>query len=203
MTPPARLPDAFLNELRALEASSLQRSDPIEQSGFGGGSERWQAEREPILDAVTSDGELLDIGCANGYLLECLMAWGRERGITLIPYGLDLGARLIDLARQRHPRVADHFFVGNAWEWEPPRRFRFVYTLLDAVPPSFLPTYLDRLLARVVAPGGRLIVGDYGSRSRGFPARDVEAILQSAGLTVAGSATAGDGIARFAWVDRN
>jgi SAM-dependent methyltransferase len=201
MNRPASLPEAFLRELRALEASYLQRSDPIEQSGFGGGSERWRAERELIFDAVTVDGDLLDIGCANGYLLECLIAWGQERGISIIPYGLDLGARLIALARQRHPRFAEHFFVGNAWDWEPPRRFRYVYTLLDAVPPDYLPPHLHRLLASVVAPGGRLITGDYGSHSRGFPARDVEAILRSAGLTAAGSATAGDGIARFAWVD--
>lgn len=202
MNRPAALPEGFLCELRALEASYLRRSDPIEQSGFGGGSVRWRAEREPILDAVTSDGDLLDIGCANGYLLECLVAWGQERGVSLIPYGLDLGARLIDLARQRHPRFADHFYVGNAWDWEPPRRFRYVYTLLDAVPLDYLPAYLHRLLERVVAPGGRLIPGDYGSRSRGFPARDVASILRSAGLTVAGSATAGDGIARCAWADR-
>lgn len=201
MAPPAHLPHAFLSELRALEASYLERSDPIEQSGFGGGSERWRAEREPILDAIASDGEILDIGCANGYLLECLVAWGHERGVTLVPYGLDLGVGLIDLARQRHPHVADHFFVGNAWDWEPPRRFRYVYCLLDVVPPDYLPAHLHRLLARIVSPGGRLIVGDYGSRSRGFPARDVAAILQAAGLAVAGSATAGEGIARFAWVD--
>lgn len=195
------LPAAFLEELRWLEASYLERSDPIEQSGFGGGSERWWVEREPILDAIGSDGEILDIGCANGYLLECLVAWGHERGVTLVPYGLDLGARLIDRARQRHPRFADHFFVGNAWDWEPPRRFRYVYCLLDAVPGNDLADHLHRLLERIVSPGGRLLVGDYGSRSRGFPAHEVAAILRSAGLTVAGSATAGDGIARFAWVD--
>lgn len=202
MEPPAQLPAAFLSELRELEASYLQRSDPIEQSGFHGGVERWRAEREPILEAITTDGELLDIGCANGYLLECLVAWGRERGVSLTPYGLDLGPRLIDLARRRQPGFADHFFVGNAWDWVPPQRFHYVYTLLDAVPQDYLAAHLHQLLALVVADGGRLIAGDYGSRSRGFPARDVAAVLREAGLTVAGEATAGDGIVRFAWVDR-
>lgn len=204
MTDPSiRLPDGFLRELADLEEAYLQQSDPIEQSGFHGGAKRWRAEREPILDAVESDGSFLDVGCANGYLMQCLVEWGRERGFSLTPYGLDQGARLVDLARARHPRDADHFCVGNAWDWEPPRRFRYVYTLLDLVPPAYEAWYLPRLMARVVAPGGRLIVGDYGSRSRGIPARDVVAVLRAAGLAVAGSAQGGsDGVTRFAWVEQ-
>ena len=198
----AYLPDAFLRELAALEEAYLRNSDPIEQSGFYGDPERWRAEREPILEAVTADGDFLDVGCANGYLLECLVRWGQERGVTLIPYGLDQGARLIALARQRHPRYAANFFVGNAWDWEPPRQFRYVYTLLDQVPPEYLAAYLDRLFTRVVVPQGRLIAGDYGSRSRGIPARDVAAVLRSAGLAVAGAAAGGDGVARFVWAER-
>ncbi|HEV2066899.1 MAG TPA: class I SAM-dependent methyltransferase, partial [Thermomicrobiales bacterium] len=194
----------FLRELEDLERAYLRNSDPIEQSGFYGGPERWRAEREPILDAVPSDGEVLDTGCANGYLLECLVLWGRERGLTLTPYGLDQGRGLIELARRRQPHLADHFVVGNAWGWIPPRRFRYVYTLLDQVPPDYLVPYLHRLLEEVVAPGGRLIAGDYGSRSRGIRARDVAGVLHSAGLGVQGEAIGGEhGVARFAWVKRN
>ena len=200
---PNGLPPAFLHELTALEDSYLRRSDPIEQSGFHGGPARWRAEREPILDAIPADGDLLDVGCANGYLLECLVAWGRERGLALTPYGLDQGRRLVALARRRLPHLADHFCVGNAWDWEPPRPFRYVYTLLDLVPPDCLPMHLPRLVERFVTPGGRLIVGDYGSRSRGIPARDVAEALRSAGLTVAGIAQARSvQVTRFAWVDR-
>jgi 2-polyprenyl-3-methyl-5-hydroxy-6-metoxy-1,4-benzoquinol methylase len=68
----------------------------MRQSGFSGGAERWRAERESILDPIHSDGEILDIGCANGYLLECLVTWAKDRGINLTPHGLDHGARLID-----------------------------------------------------------------------------------------------------------
>lgn len=198
------LPDPFLHELEDLERAYLRNSDPIEQSGFYGGPERWRAEREPILDAVPSDGEVLDTGCANGYLLECLVLWGREWGLTLTPYGLDQGRGLIELARRRQPHLAGHFVVGNAWDWIPPRRFHYVYTLLDQVPPDYLVPYLHRLLAEVVAPGGRLIAGDYGSRSRGIQARDVATVLRSAGLDVLGEAIGGEhGVARFAWVERN
>jgi hypothetical protein len=186
--------------LRDLEAAYLQETDPIRQSGFHGGSERWRAERGPILDAIEADGELLDVGCANGYLLECLVKWAKERGITLTPFGLDQGARLIELARQRLPALADHFFVGNAWDWQPPQSFRYVYSLYDCVPVEFLATYARRLLDWV-GPGGRLILGAYGSRSRGIPPFDIGGFLRSAGFSVSGEARGGDPvITRFAWV---
>jgi hypothetical protein len=70
----SRLPEAFLRDLKALELAYLKSDDPIEQSSFGGGKERWRAEREPILEAIAASGDLLDVGCANGYLLECLVA---------------------------------------------------------------------------------------------------------------------------------
>lgn len=110
----------------------------------------------------------------------------------------------MELARRRQPHIVDHFYVGNAWDWMPPRRFRYVYTLLDQVPPDYLMPYLHRLLAQVVAPGGRLIAGDYGSRWRGIQARDVAAFLRSADLGVFGEAKGGNhGVASFAWVERN
>jgi SAM-dependent methyltransferase len=203
MERPVALPEHFLRELAELEAAYVRTSDPIEQSGFHGGPARWRAEREPILDAIREDGELLDIGCANGYLLECLGAWGRERGVTLTPYGLDQGTRLIELARRRFPGLDGHFYVGNAWDWEPPRTYRYVYQLLDVIPDEYLPAHLPRLLERVVSPGGRLIIGDYGSHSRRSPARDVAAIVRSVGLTVAGTSEANSvHTTRFAWVER-
>jgi hypothetical protein len=197
------LPAVFLQEIEALEASYLAESDPIRQSGFGGGAVRWRREREPILNAITQSGELLDTGCANGYLLESLMIWGKERGLTITPYGLDVGAGLIALARQRLPEYAGNFLVGNAWSWQPDRPFANVYLLLDQVPHRYLTRHLQRLMDQVVAPRGRLIAGSYGSCSRGIPAADVAAALNSAGLTVVGTAVGGDdAVARFAWADR-
>ena len=61
------------------------------------------AETEPILNAIAQSGDLLDIGCVNGYLLESLLTRGQERGLEITPYGLDIGAGLIALARQCPP----------------------------------------------------------------------------------------------------
>lgn len=196
------LPEGFLQELGELEAAYLREEDPIRQSGFSGGAERWRAERVPILDAIRDDGDLLDVGCANGYLLECLLKWGGERGLTLTPHGLDQGSRLTELAKVRLPEYADNFHVGNAWDWQPSRKYRYVYMLYDCLPVGYLADGVSRLLERVVAPKGRLIVGAYGSKSDSVPPFDISGFLESEGFTVSGNAEGGAGpITKFAWLD--
>lgn len=187
---------------RKIEAVYLASDDPIRQSGFGAGPARWRAEREPILNAVNESGDMLDVGCANGYLLACLMEWGGERNLELIPYGVDLGPGLIGLARRRHTSFSDHFHVANAWDWRPPRRFRYVYAIKDCVPDAYVPEFAQRLLDRCVAPGGRLIIGAYGSVSRKIAPLEIGALLESAGFKVAGMSQGGAGpVTRFAWID--
>ncbi|MCK4858072.1 MAG: class I SAM-dependent methyltransferase [candidate division Zixibacteria bacterium] len=198
-----KLPDSFLELIKSLEESYLATDDPIRQSGFSGGPERWRLEREPILEAIETDGELLDIGCANGFLLECLRAWGGKRGIKLTPFGLDYGAKLIELAKRRLPEYRSNFYVGNAWDWRPPEKYRYVYTLYDCVPLGFLEEYVERLLSRVVCPGGRLIIGAYGSRSQDTPPFDIKSFLKSHGFSIAGTVIGGDPpVTSFAWLDR-
>jgi 2-polyprenyl-3-methyl-5-hydroxy-6-metoxy-1,4-benzoquinol methylase len=197
-------PADYLAQLHALEDAYLASDDPIRQSGFGGGPKRWRAEREPILDAIDRDGDLLDIGCANGYLLECLVAWAAKRGFSITPHGLDLGERLIAEAQRRLPEFAANFHAGNAWDWRPARRYRYVYTLNDCAPPDMLEAYVRRLLVHVVEPGGRLIVGSYGSRSRATPPVAVAEVLESFGLNVAGRTAGGDPpVTEFAWIDND
>ena len=195
------LPEDFIQMLRDLEKSYLAETDPVRQSGFGGGHERWRKERSVILDAVAQDGDFLDVGCANGYLLECLVEWAGEKSISLTPYGVDFGPGLIELAKKRLPQYASNFWVANAWEWTPPRRFRYVYTLYDCVPEHFLAEYIQRLLEQYVEADGILIVGAYGSFSRNCPARDIGKDLGILGFSVEGTACRGTlPISRIAWI---
>ena len=196
------LPEEFFERLSDLEAAYLAQTDPIRQSGFGGGATRWRKERELILDAVDGDGDFLDIGCANGYLLECLIRWAKERGRSLVPYGVDYSARLIELAKRRLPQYASHFYSANAWDWIPPRRFRYVYTLHDCVPKGYLSEYIDSLLNAFVEKGGKLIVGTYGSsKPGGEPAVDVTTILRASGYDVEGSICCGNPVVTsVAWI---
>jgi SAM-dependent methyltransferase len=193
-----------VSRLRELARSYLASEDPCRQSGFGGGAERWRAEREPILEGVTKDGDFIDLGCANGFLLECLRDWAAAKGIRLDPFGLDQSRELVVLARERLPESASHFFVGNSWSWTPPRGFDYVYSLADAVPAPYLREHLQRLHASFVAPGGRLILGSYGSISRQLAPMDVAGALADAGFAPLGSTSAGAGPrVRFAWVEKH
>jgi SAM-dependent methyltransferase len=201
MAPGGTLPPDFLDHLRKLEEAYCSESDPIRQSGFSGGPLRWREEREPILNAVDEDGDFLDIGCANGYLLECLVMWAEERGYHITPHGLDFGPRLIRMARERFPRLASNFHVGNAWDWQPPRKYRYVYSLRDCVPEAYFAEYVRRLLDRAVERGGRLIVGMYGSRSQNIQPINLGELMTSLGFAVDGTAYGGDPPASaFAWI---
>src|SRR5829696_5716360 len=104
----------------ALAAAYLLDDDPRWQSGFSGDATLWREAREPVLDAVTGDGTFLDVGCATGHLMECLAAWGAERGLRLEMYGLELDPDLARAARRRLPDWADRIFVGNVSDWRPP-----------------------------------------------------------------------------------
>ncbi len=197
-----KLPAKFLKQLKSLEDSYLKETDPIRQSGFGGGEERWRQEREPILDAIDSDGDFLDIGCANGYLLECLIAWANDRGMKITPYGLDIWEKLIKIARERLKKYKDNFYVGNAWEWIPPWKFQYVYTLYDCVPEQYLEEYIKRLLSNVVEPNGRLIIGAYGSLTRSEPPYDLVGFLKSRNFEIVGHSNGGNPpVSLFVWLD--
>jgi len=158
--------EQFFDEtVHLLETAYLdeRNTNPMQGSGFGGTEEAWHAGRAHLCGAVTRPGSFLDVGCANGYLLECLVQWSGERGVALDPFGVDLSARMVDDARRRLPRWAHHFMSGNSLDWVDPdgRRFDYVHTLLEIVPAPRHHELIDHLLSEVVAPGGRLILSHY------------------------------------------
>jgi SAM-dependent methyltransferase len=169
----------FAGMAEIFAAAYAQGDNPRAQSGFGGDEARWEAGRRPIADAIDRPGSFLDIGCANGHLLECLVGWAPH---AIEPYGLELAPAVAALARDLLPQWADRIFVGNGLDWKPPRRFDFVRTELVYVPSEREPAYVERLLDRVVAPDGRLIVCGYGSPRSGLVADPVAPRLRSYGL---------------------
>jgi SAM-dependent methyltransferase len=183
----------------------LASDNPWRQSGWGSTPERWRLAREVILSAVERSGTFLDIGCANGLLLECVIAWANERGVVIEPHGVDLVPELVDLARIRMPAHASNFATANAFRWRSLRRYDYVHLLLESAPPSRHREYLRRVLDSAVASGGRLIVSNYGSRSKSESPIDVAGYLSGLGFAAAGSAAASepDGfvITRTAWID--
>ena len=198
--------DAWYERIRELlETAYLATDDPQQQSGLSGDGAHWERRRRVIVEAVDHDGTFLDVGCANGLLMETIVVWARSRGHRIEPYGMDISPKLAALARTRLPMWSDRIFVGNIIAWEPLRRFDYVRTELVYVPRPRQPELVARLLDRVVAPGGRLIVCAYRPRE----AKDAEPtgeLLHSWGFTVGGEATATDatdgGVAtRVVWLD--
>jgi 2-polyprenyl-3-methyl-5-hydroxy-6-metoxy-1,4-benzoquinol methylase len=170
---------------RLLDPSYLRAATPQGGSGFGGGADEWRAARSMLCDAVEHDGTFLDVGCANGLLMESIVAWCAEKGVQVEPHGLDISAPLVDLARTRLPQWADRIWVGDALSWAHSDGVRFdvVHVLLDAVRDERWRDMIDHLLASVVAPGGRLLVSQYNQVT---PENHAAAILTRLGYVVDG-----------------
>ncbi|HEX4215624.1 MAG TPA: class I SAM-dependent methyltransferase [Candidatus Dormibacteraeota bacterium] len=159
------------DNVHIVEEHYLRAPTPEGQSGKFGDAALWEISRRLVVRAANHDGTFLDVGCANGLLMESVHRWAAEDGLRLEPYGLDASARLAELARSRLPRWRERVFVGDALTWIPPHRFDFVHTMVDLVPQARRAGWLRRMLDEFVAPGGRLIVRDYegiGERLRGW-----------------------------------
>lgn len=203
----------YRRTLELLEDSYLaadERGDIAGGSGSGGGLARWERKRRLIADAFDHDGTWLDVGCANGLLMESIQRWTAEKGIRIDPYGLELSARIADRARIRLPHWADRIWAGNARSWEPPFRFDYVTVLCDCVPENRLHAMLSRVIEEFVQPRGRMVVSCYGPKnSSGQGERGAHYamnLLRSLGFDPRGSAEVfyEDGTiwTSVAWLDR-
>lgn len=157
----AALSQWFDNMRRVLETAYISHEEPWRQSGMSGPADRWASLRRPVADCIERSGSFLDIGCANGYLLECCVRWTAHRGLKVDAFGLDISEKLIALARRRLAQWADRFYVANAYLWRPPRRFDYVRTELVYVPAEHERDYVRHLLENYLNPGGTLLVANY------------------------------------------
>ena len=127
----------------------------------------WEEGRRIIARAINNDGSILDIGCANGFLLRCLQEWS---GRKLVPYGIDIDYEGINAAQHLF-RGQSKNFIGASFDKIGliaglPKKFNFIYwTICDN-----WDLKKKRQLALVnetykhVKPGGRLVLGFYKSR---------------------------------------
>ncbi len=154
----------------------LAATTPWEQSGKSGTRADWEYSRSLIADAIDRDGTFLDVGCANGFLMESIVRW---TPFHVEPFGLEIAPELADLARRRLPSWAERIAVGNAAHWRPPRRFTYVRTNLDYAPRP----RRRELVAHLGSFCGRLIVGVFNEHES---ERTIEDELSSWGIGIDG-----------------
>jgi hypothetical protein len=166
--PPESLPPEVYEE------HYLGSEDPRAQSGFTGSAERWEAARRPIVEAIDREGTFLDVGCANGLLMESVVEWSPFR---VEPSGIDFAPGLVELARRRLPQWAERIWLGDVRSWTPPFRFDFVHSRLEL-----------GAIDEVLALGRRAIFSSDGSfrRPESPKAEAVGDRLRERGVEVAG-----------------
>ena len=174
----------FLSLQKELEEAYLQHDEPWKQSGFSGPEERWVKCRKPIADCIEASGSFLDIGCANGYLLECIVKWTAERNLNITPYGLDLSERLTGLAKQRLPEYQQNIYADNGWLWDNPIRFDYVRTEVVYVPDHLQRQYIERTIDSYLADEGKLLLTEYRSRKDPTSEPWIDQTLKKWGLNV-------------------
>jgi SAM-dependent methyltransferase len=152
----------------------LAAESPEGGSGSSRDAAGWEYARSLLADAAVPGQSFLDIGCANGHLVECMSRWA---GIE--PYGLEISPALAELARTRLPQWSDRIWVGNALDWLPPRTFDVVRTGLDYVPAPRRRQLLEHLLSY----SGRVVVGVFNEER---DERSLEHLVAAWGFEVAG-----------------
>jgi SAM-dependent methyltransferase len=127
--------------------------------------ENFTAARKFIADTIPKSGTILDIGCANGFFLRCLQEWAPSHKLT--PYGVDINANSISESRKIYPELSNNFAVQNFRDYlkeGPPKGLpkTYDYIYFSILKLNDKPEIINHLLSQV-NPGGRLILGFYGS----------------------------------------
>jgi hypothetical protein len=138
------------------------------EGSFSKGSDysEWEAKRKFIVTAIDVDGSLLDVGCANGFLLMSLKAWSQH---NLECYGIDIREDLVEDARALFPGQEGNFSASDVRDFAQfgidsfPKSFDYIFwNFLGSwdISEDVWSTTFHRLLAKTRR---RLIVGLYGS----------------------------------------
>ena len=157
-------------------------------NGFGSVSAMQDAHR-PIVEAGVAalgqgGGNVVDLGCGNGALLERLAA----AAPGVVPFGIDVDPERIEHARQLHPGHGANFVSGDLFDddrlWVEGRR----YALAFLMPGRLLETDQARAAAlreRILRTCDRVLVYAYGDWLT--RAGDLTNLASEAGLTVTGA----------------
>ncbi len=177
--------DAWHQAMASLvKPAYLAANNPYAQAGHSGDASTWEVSRGFIAQTLHRSGSFLDVGCANGILMESVQQWGRMKQLAIEPYGLDIVPKFVEVARQRLPQWANRIHSGNIRTWQPSHQgFDFVLIRPEYVPIHRFCELVTHVLNRVLKPNGRLIVF-VGTEE--VEVRSVETRINEDGLMVHG-----------------
>lgn len=153
--------------------------------------EFWSATRAFITNAIDKSGTILDIGCANGFLLACLCEWLQQKSLTLIPYGIECDPSILR-CKQLFPHLFDvnHFiqidlqtFLSSPSTETPafPRQFDYIYWNVWEDGCDLEEEYQERWLCKLCSMtslGGKLLLGLYGTKEKNdIKTKKIKAII--------------------------
>ena len=158
----------------------LSSDSPRAQSGHGGDEFHYAFSHLPIVEAIYKNGTFLDVGCANGHLMEMVHKWTAAVGFELQVYGVDISEGLLELARSRLPQWHDRFFLGNSFYWKPEQKFDYIHIGgLGQVPEDDEHIFFEHLMENYLVDGGRMILGPYWCTDEDSRYKGVEKLLAS------------------------
>jgi SAM-dependent methyltransferase len=158
----------------------LSKDNPRAQSGHGGDEYHYRFSHLPIIECLYKDGTFLDVGCANGHLMEMVHKWAAAIGFDLQVFGVEISERLIELAKNRLPQWHERFFLGNAFFWKPEQKFDYIHVGgLGGVPEDDELRFFEHMIENYLAAGGRLILGPYWQTSEDSRSDSINRLLGS------------------------
>lgn len=86
----------------------------LNESDFYGTIDKFKLAREPFNHFIAQGDKVLDIGCANGFLLYMLQQWRQD---DFIPYGIDIDSSRVDIAKKLFFSSPTHFSVQNMYSF--------------------------------------------------------------------------------------
>jgi len=163
----------------------------------------WVKRRAFIADLINKSGSILDIGCANGFLLRSLQEWSKYK---LTPYGIDVEIKFPNQIKELFPTNYSNFIqldirnINNISSFSLPDKYDFVYWHVWDEWDLSSDEQQD-IVAQAgehVASGGRFILGFYSSREQ-----NMERIenLENAGFKFTGLLINKYGEEIAAWID--
>ena len=179
----------------------LSRVRPQEQSGHHGSDAWYRSVRMMILEALERDGRFIDVGSANGFLIESLAGWAAGLGLNVEFHGVELSVGLHCLSLQRLPGWEDRLFNANAYYWKPGAKYDYVYTMiLPDIPEDYQEPFLRHLYHEYLSDGGRLLLGPWNGH--GLEARIEEMGFRISGYCEKSFPSVEYGFKRVVWIDR-